>query len=131
MKTDKEKVNKLRTEFFQKFGKKYELRQQNPIGEGHYACVFKAFDIDRKIDLAIKIFFDGIAPKGSERGWHITSSVIHNQIAQTSTIESFYSSSLRKDCKAVVQRFIPGRPLKSIIERFDSLEKNDSYQIVN
>ncbi len=130
MTTDKILIQQLKEEFFNKYSKKYKLLSNDALGEGCYACVFKGFDIDRNINVAIKIFFDGIAPKGSERGWHITSSIIHNQIAPTSTIESFYSEVLSKNCKAVVQRFIPGKTLKSILKKFDELEKNENYQDV-
>jgi tRNA A-37 threonylcarbamoyl transferase component Bud32 len=130
MTSDEEVIENLKFEFFEKFKNKYELSQDTPLGKGHYACVFKAFDKDRNIDVAIKIFFSGIAPDGSQRGWHITSSVIHNQIAQTSTIETFHSNHLNKDCKAVIQRYVPGKPLKSILDKFNTLEQNPSYQIV-
>jgi len=123
-------IEKLRDEFFSNFLYKYELKSNNSLGEGHYACVFSAYDKDRKIDVAIKIFFDGIAPAGSQRGWHITSSVVHNQIAQTSTIETFYSKTLKRECKAVVQRFIPGKTLKSLLNKFDKIESNPNYQNV-
>ena len=123
-------IESLRDEFFKTFADKYKLLENKPLGKGHYACVFKAFDIDRQIEVAIKIFFDGIAPKGSERGWHISSSVIHSQIAQTSTIENFRSKVLKRQCKAVVQRLIPGKTLKSLIEEFDSIEQSPNYQAV-
>lgn len=126
----KEKIELIRDEFFKKFENKYTLLGNKSLGEGYFACVFKAHDIDRNIDVAIKVFFNGIAPKGSERGWHITSSYMHNQIAPTSTIESFYSNVVNGDCKAVVQRYVPGKSLKKILYDFDDIEASDNYQNV-
>lgn len=127
---EESKALELRDEFFEQYEKKYQLVDEKPMGKGHYACVFKARDLDRTIDVAIKIFFDGIPPAGSQRGWHLTSSIIHNQIAPTSTVETFYSKSLKCECKAVVQRFIPGKTLKKILDKFDGLEHNENYQHV-
>jgi len=125
-----ELIEELKQEFFLSYKNKYTLLGDESLGEGHYACVFKAYDIDRNVEVAIKIFFKGITPKGSERGWHITSSVIHNQIAQTNTIETFYSALLKRECKAVIQRFIPGKTLNSLLNKFDKLAKGKGYQTI-
>lgn len=130
VRSKEEIIRILKDDFFNKYKDKYKLTCEDFIGQGHYACVFKGYDLNREIDVAIKIFFDGIVPKGSERGWHITSSVVHNQIVQTSTIESFNSETLNLNCKAVIQRLIPGKSLKKILEGFDSIENLPSFQAV-
>ena len=119
---NKETIEKLKQEFFTQFGHKYELVEDWTKEEGCYACVFKCIDKATGVPVAVKLFFEGIAPEGSKRGWHITSTIIHRQIAPTLTIETFKSKILKTDCQAVIQRFIPGKPLGKIFEWFNEIE---------
>ncbi len=105
---DESKIIDLLESFKLSFPSKYIFETDKTLGEGTYGAVFKATDVDRGIDVAIKIYHDGIAPSGSERGWIIASKIINPQIAPTHTIETF-NSSRGKVCKAVVSRFIPGK----------------------
>lgn len=100
--------------FTEQFKSKYKIGDRSPIGRGAYGFVLKGFDIHRSIPVAIKFYLNGVAPKGSERGWHLTSRVSHRQISSTHTIEEFSYDG--KDCKAAISRLIPGKSLKSIFE---------------
>lgn len=68
----------------------------------------------------MKIFKDGEVPQGASRDWHITSKLKHPLIVDTFTIETFHSTSLNKDCIAVISRFIEGKNLEQILDKIDS-----------
>lgn len=104
----------LLTDFKKKYSTKYTFETDDPLSGGSYGAVFKGFDIDRGIPVAIKIYHDGTVPLGSERGWIVTSKIINPQISPTFTIETFNSDN--KECKAVISRFIPGKSLKQIFD---------------
>ncbi len=105
---------KLLEDFKNNYPTKYTFKTDEPLGGGAYGAVFTAFDVDRQIPVAIKIYHDGIVPLGSERGWIVTSKIINPQISPTFTIETFSSDG--KECKAVVSRFIPGKSLKQVFD---------------
>lgn len=120
----------LKEEFLLKYKDKYELINEFDLGKGSYAFVFLCNDIQRNIEVAIKLFFEGIPEKGTERGWKITSTVMHNQIAQTFTVEPFYSKKLKKECVAVIQKFVPGKSMKQINKHFDIIQHQPYFQKV-
>ena len=120
----------LKKEFLIIYKDKYELINDFDLGEGSYAFVFLCKDIQRNIQVAIKLFFEGIPEKGTKRGWEITSTIIHNQIAPTFTVEPFYSKKLKKDCVAVIQKFVPGKSMKQINKHFDIIENEPHFQKV-
>jgi serine/threonine protein kinase len=99
--------------FCSAYSYKYTFDQKVPIGDGAYGVVYKAMDIDRKIEVAIKFFHEGIVPFGSDRGWQFTSRIMHHQIAPTFTVEQITNSD-GKTYKAVVSRFVPGHSLKEV-----------------
>ena len=104
----------LLRDFSTQYASKYIITSEEPIGGGAYGTVFKAKDIDRDLDVAIKLYNEGLVPAGSERGWNLSSKTINHQIAPTYTIENFTSRGA--EFKAVVSRFIPGKSLRSTFE---------------
>lgn len=111
-------------EFASLFAKKYKFDSLSPIGAGAHAEVFKAKDLYREVDVAIKLYHDGTVPLGSERGWIITSKIINRQIASTFTIETFTGSD-GKEYQAVVSRFIPGKSMDDIIVWYNNQKPED------
>lgn len=105
------------------YSTKYRFYQDDPIGGGAYGYVYKALDILRSIDVAVKIFIEGRAPHGAERAWNITSRIIDPQIAPTSTIEEFRCEETVY--VAAVSHFIPGRSVKEIFDWADSKSASD------
>jgi hypothetical protein len=93
---------------------KYRFEHDTSIGGGANGYVYKAENVHRSIDVAIKIFINGRPPHGVERGWAITSRIIDPQIAPTSTIEFFSYDGA--DYVAVVSRIIPGRTIKQLFD---------------
>jgi hypothetical protein len=73
----------------------------------------------------IKLFHDGAVPEGSERGWHVTSKIIHKQVGPTFTIESF-TEAKGLSYKAVVSRFIPGKSLRELFEKWN--KEDEQYR---
>ncbi|CAM3007309.1 protein kinase family protein [Flavobacterium frigoris] len=126
----KEKKEFLKQEFLEVYKDKYKLINDFDLGEGCYAFVFLCKDIQRDIDVAVKLFFDGVPEEGTKRGLKITSTFIHNQIAPTYTVEPFYSKNLKINCIAVVQKFVPGRSMKQINKHFDLIENEPHFQKV-
>ena len=115
-------TQQLLADFKHDYSHKYNFPPDNLLGTGAYATVFKAWDIDRNVDVAIKIFHNGAAPAGSQRGWKLTSRTIHPQIAPTHTVETF-SANDGTSCKAVVSRFIPGKTLRHVWDKFDTYDE--------
>jgi serine/threonine protein kinase len=107
--------------FQARYREKYTLSSQTLIGSGAYANVYKANDNFRGLDVAVKIYHDGISPEGAERGWNITTRIVHNQISPTYTIEEFQDTD-DTVYKAAISRYIPGVSLKSV---FDFWSKQD------
>ncbi len=120
----------LKSEFISQFKNKYAIVNDMELGEGHYAFVFLCKDIQIGTDLAVKVFFEGVPPDGAKRGWHITSSIIHNQIAPTLTVEPFYSKKLKRECYAVIQRHVPGKSMRKVNQDFNDIELEPSFQFV-
>lgn len=102
---------------------KYHFEHDTPIGGGANGHVYKAVDIHRSVDVAIKIFINGRPPHGVERGWAITSRIVDPQIAPTSTIEFFSYDGA--DYVAVVSRFIPGRTIKQLFDWIEYKSASD------
>jgi serine/threonine protein kinase len=105
----------LLRDFKEAFSYKYQLESDTPLGQGAYGAVYKAKDIDRGIDVAIKLFFDGHAPKGADRAWNLTSRLVHHQVVPTYTVETFVGEG-KLLYKAVVSRFIPGKSLRQVFD---------------
>lgn len=124
------KRNIIKQEFLSHYKDKYQLSSELELGEGHYAFVVLCKDLQRDINVAVKLFFEGIPSKGTERGLKITSTVTHNQIASTFTVEPFYSKKLKIECLAVVQKFVPGKSMKQINKHFDIIENEPHFQNV-
>lgn len=103
---------------------KCKFDQKVPIGEGAYGVVYKATDIDREVEVAIKFFHDGIVPHGSDRGWAFTSRFMHQQIAPTYTIEQIMNKD-GKIYKAVVSRLVPGHSLKEVFNWWNNQQPLD------
>ncbi|MDP1880797.1 MAG: hypothetical protein Q8K60_07645 [Parachlamydiaceae bacterium] len=122
-------LNTLLNDFKVKYSSKYEIISDKSLGGGAYGIVFKANDINRKIEVAIKLYHDGIVPEGSERGWNLSSKTINRQIAPTYTIEPF--DSMGVECKAVVSRFIPGKSLKETFAWCDKQEPSHKLLIAD
>ncbi|RQO64864.1 hypothetical protein DBR43_31790 [Pedobacter sp. KBW06] len=120
MDVELERSKCLLSELKLEFPNKYQVEEKDLLGFGSQAAVFKAKDLHRDIDVAIKIHYEGKAPLGSERNWTISSIVNHHQIAHTYTVESF-STSRGKNCIAVVTRFIPGKSLNHIWDHYEKL----------
>jgi len=116
--------------FAEKYSEKYSFYSLQPIGEGAYAQVFKARDLNRDIDVAIKLYHGGTVPDGSDRGWIITSKINNSQIASTFTIEIFTGSD-DIDYKAVVSRFVPGKSLNDIMKWYDTKSPEDKKLITD
>lgn len=116
----------LFSEFREVFKDKYEFREEESLGIGHDVIAYKAFDIDRQVDVAVKLHLEGVPPAGSERDWKFTSGTIHPQIASTFTIESFKASD-GEIYKVVVARFIPGKTLGTLQDGVDDCD--DTLQI--
>lgn len=93
---------------------KYAISDK-PLGSGSFGAVYRAKDIDRNIDVAVKLFNDGQTPAGVERGWHLTSRLIHAQVVPTYTVETFLGLD-GLQYKAVVSRFVPGKSLREVFE---------------
>jgi serine/threonine protein kinase len=108
-------------EFKNSFSSKYKIVSEIPMGMGQYGAVYHGYDLDRDIDIAIKIHHKGIAPEGSSRGWTISSVANHNQIANTYTIETFNHLQF-KTCKAVISKFVPGVSLQKIWDKIEEIE---------
>lgn len=125
-----EKKEILKQEFLSIYKEKYEIISDFELGEGSYAFVFLCKDIQRKIEVAVKLFFDGVPSEGTNRSWEITSTIIHNQIAPTFTVEPFYSKKLKLNCSAVIQKFVPGKSMKCINKHFDEIENEPHFQKV-
>lgn len=115
-------------EFATYFAKKYKFYSLSPIGAGAYAEVFKAKDLYRDLDVAIKLYHGGTVPLGSERGWIITSKIINRQIASTFTIETFTCSD-GQEYQAVVSRFIPGKSLNDVMDWYNQ-QTPDNRKII-
>lgn len=126
---ENESINILLKDFKAKYSSKYEIVSDKSLGGGAYGVVFKANDLNRKIEVAIKLYHDGIVPEGSERGWNLSSKTINRQIAPTYTIEPF--DSMGAECKAVVSRFIPGKSLKEIFTWCDKQEAAHKLMIAD
>ena len=116
-------------DFKEQYSYKYSFESDKSLGDGSYGVVFKAKDIDRNIDVAIKFYLDGLVPTGSERGWNLSTKTINHQIAPTYTIENFTSDG--KEFKAVVSRFIPGKSLKDIFTFCNKQSPEDKLRIGN
>jgi len=120
---------RLLQDFKAQYPKKYTFLSDQSLGDGAYGIVFKAMDNDRNIEVAIKLYHDGLVPEGSERGWNLTSKTINRQIAPTYTVESFTSGD--KEYKAIVSRFIPGKTLKAMFSWCDQQSAENKTRVTD
>ena len=118
----------LFSEFREAFKEKYEFREEESLGSGQDVIAYKAFDIDRQVDVAVKLYLEGVPPVGSERDRKFTSGTIHPQIASTFTIESFKASD-GQTYKVVVARFIPGKTLTKLLEGINDCDEELQIEI--
>lgn len=125
----KDVLPKLVEDFKRQYNSKYTFIGDKALGDGAYGVVLKARDIDRQLDIVIKFYHDGIIPHGSERGWHLSSQITHRQISPTYTIEKFVSN--KKDYKAVVSRFVPGKSLKQVFSFCNSSSEKNKERIAD
>lgn len=123
-------TQKLFTEFRGTFKHKYTFADTIPLGTGQDVVAYKGFDIDRQVNVAIKIYLKGEPPVGSERDWKFTSGTIHPQIAPTFTIESFKASD-GNIYKVVVARFIPGETLRKLLQGMYDCTAELQLQVAN
>ncbi|WP_242131328.1 protein kinase domain-containing protein [Aestuariivivens marinum] len=117
-----------RIKFFKKKYKNKYSFSGDPIGEGAYGVVYKAKDIDRSIDVAIKFFLSSNTPIGSNRSWEIQSKIINPQIAPIFTIENL--RYIFRTYKVVISRLMPGKSLKDFFE-FCNQQKNENNILIS
>jgi hypothetical protein len=106
----------LRSDFLATYGDRYSIRRT--LGEGASGRAYLANDHRRRVDVCIKLYHEGIPAKGSDRDWHITSTLKHRAVADTFTVEEF--SSTQRRCLAVVSRFIRGHSLMRVLQQIEA-----------
>ena len=109
----------LRERFTATHGDHYTLRQE--LGVGASGFTFLAHDQRRRVPVCIKLYLDGQADPGAERDWRITSTIKHDQIADTFSVEHFDVGE-SAPAVAVVSRFITGQNLETVLQRAEALE---------
>jgi serine/threonine protein kinase len=107
--------------FRQLYGTRYVLGAR--LGEGASGVTFLARDLLRSIDVCLKFFLNSSASAGAARDWYITSTMKHQSIADTFTIEALDRGDANH--VVVVSRYIPGAPLADVLNNFDASPETD------
>ncbi|TMQ04045.1 MAG: hypothetical protein E6J90_52370 [Deltaproteobacteria bacterium] len=115
----------LLADFIRSHGQHYEIVRE--LGTGASGRAHLAHDLRRRVSVCVKLYHDGVPAKGSDRDWHVTSTLKHPAVADTFTIEEFYSGE--RDCIAVVSRFIEGHSLKQMLQHLERAPKERQVDI--
>lgn len=118
----------LRERFVAAHGEHYTLQRE--LGEGASGFTFLANDERRRVPVCVKLYLDGRADPGAERDWRITSTIKHDQIADTFSVEHFDVGE-SAPAVAVVARFISGQNLETVLQRADALEGDQARAALN
>ena len=103
-------------------GDHYEVR--DPLGEGAAGFTFRGFDRRRSVEVCLKFYLNGKADRGADRDWRITSTIKHELVADTFSVEHFdYGGA--EPAVVLVSRFIPGRNLERVLRSIEDEPEAD------
>ena len=109
-------MDSARSDFEREYGTRYEIIES--LGAGDSGRTFRAYDRTRRIQVCVKLFHGGSAPRGATRDWHITSTLKHPAVNDTFTVEQFESGGVV--AHAVVSRFVAGWVFDNAVRRLDA-----------
>jgi serine/threonine protein kinase len=119
-----------REELVESFGRAhgdhYELRET--LGEGASGFTFRGVDRRRGVDVCVKFYLGGTADLGAQRDWRITSTIKHELIADTFSVEHFEFGGA-EPAVVVVSRFVRGRNLETVLRSLEQAPEPSRPQL--